>query len=1564
MNTVGNGQPVVMGQPPVLTRATVLGRAVWVPSLAAALSLVVSTTAFSLIVPRAAAAPAVGSMIPAFPATAAVPAGGTQETSVRPRSAIVPSAIARPAISRSAVADFPPVPGSGNAVPTTGNAVVSMMTLPGGDTPAENGPAKLWLRDAEGEWTPTVLLRKVVRIDGPISGSVQIFADSDYEIHCNGKLVAAGKAGDSGTYFDVTGQLRRGDNVLAIQAQRVNTEAPGIGIRLRYHTALTRQIVETDSTWVAAQKALPLWRSPIYSDRTWQEAVVVPRPQVTAPGLPVPAALTQLAPPAPNPFANTAENTAANSAISTKSEKNWNIASSSTSSLPNSLPNSLPSNSTSNLPSNSTQNSASELAAGMIPAGTVPAGAIPAGTGAADSGAADAVAATRIAPTSPTAVDRGASASNRALVPITRAQALADQPLQNVQLTEDSRDEAATDHLVAPIHYTEQSQESESVEVVDTSPARLPTGDEIELRVPEQFSVEAVAGSAIGSLIKIEFDEFGRLLASRETGGLIRIDLSLPLDSPARVTEVCDQVSAIQGILPLNGSVYVTGVGSEGLGIYHLQDTAGDGRFDQATLLCGIEGQVGEHGPHSLQLGTDRMIYVLLGNHAQLNGPLSGTSPLRRFYEGDLLPRYEDPSGHAAGIKAPGGTLVRLSLDGRRREVVAAGIRNAYSFAFNQQGDIFLHDSDMESDEGTTWYRPTQVYHAFPGADFGWRSGWAKWPQHYLDATAPIARTGRGSPSGAVVYDHVNFPRQYHNAFFTADWAAGRILAVRTTIDGASYTAELETFMEGRPLNATDLAVGPQDGALYIALGGRQSTGGIYRVRWTGEVPAALTTYTSPWEEIIRAPMFYSAATRQRLAVLKQQVSGWDETLRSIATNTKNIDAYRTRALDIMQWFGPAPTVAWLTELSQTESSAVRRKVAAILGVTPDPAAVVTLVKLLADPEPVVQRIAAEGLLRTSATVECDVLTGLLASSDPVLATLGRRILEKQPLEQWEQWISESTSDAMFPHVAIAGLTVQPSLKMAYDCLVGVDQRLATANTPEELLALLRVTQLALKRGQVDPTQIPAFVNRLAELFPADDSRVHRELTSILAYSRATQIEARYIEFLQDETRPELDRWHLAMQIQQIGDKLSLPTRLKILEFLEQAKSWPGGGSYQHYVMLACRDLGKTLPADQALGLLQRGADLPNGCLMLLAQLPKPLTAEVLGQIATLEQQLAGRQDPSSHDLKIGLTAILGESLTDANCTVRPQIAELLIQQWNDDPNRRPFVTMAMAQATQTPTNATAPTDAPTDAALPPDHFWTYFLRSLPVLNGFAAEEVFRGLLRLDRSSQNPEHLRQVILVGLRHPNLSGLAMDLLEKWSKLPTDARPGRSLVAWQSWFAGNFPQELPAALPSANESSRWTVAEIQKQLVLLSGDTQRGRSVYQQASCANCHVYQDQGQAGNGPDLNGLVQRFSQREIIESILHPSLVISDRYRSETIQLEDGRVLTGIVSPLPNGRVAVIDSQALRTEIDKIDIQEMKKSPISIMPAGLIDPLDAQQVVDLLTYLMEEKRERTAANQ
>ena len=71
---------------------------------------------------------------------------------------------------------------------------------------------------------------------------------------------------------------------------------------------------------------------------------------------------------------------------------------------------------------------------------------------------------------------------------------------------------------------------------------------------------------------------------------------------------------------------------------------------------------------------------------------------------------------------------------------------------------------------------------------------------------------------------------------FVGDWALGQIHAVKLERNGATYTAKISTLLKGRPLNVTDLDVGP-DGALYFCTGGRGTDGGIYRVRWNGKVP-------------------------------------------------------------------------------------------------------------------------------------------------------------------------------------------------------------------------------------------------------------------------------------------------------------------------------------------------------------------------------------------------------------------------------------------------------------------------------------------------------------------------------------------------------------------------------------------------------------------------------------------------------------------------------------------------------------------------------------------------------
>src|SRR5262249_3174644 len=42
-----------------------------------------------------------------------------------------------------------------------------------------------------------------------------------------------------------------------------------------------------------------------------------------------------------------------------------------------------------------------------------------------------------------------------------------------------------------------------------------------------------------------------------------------------------------------------------------------------------------------------------------------------------------------------------------------------------------------------------------------------------------------------------------------------------------------ETFLKGRPLNVTDIAIGP-DGAMYLVTGGRKTQSALYRIAYTG----------------------------------------------------------------------------------------------------------------------------------------------------------------------------------------------------------------------------------------------------------------------------------------------------------------------------------------------------------------------------------------------------------------------------------------------------------------------------------------------------------------------------------------------------------------------------------------------------------------------------------------------------------------------------------------------------------------------------------------------------------
>ena len=148
----------------------------------------------------------------------------------------------------------------------------------------------------------------------------------------------------------------------------------------------------------------------------------------------------------------------------------------------------------------------------------------------------------------------------------------------------------------------------------------------------DQFVVEQVLdGQTTGSLLAVSFNEFGHAIASREQGGLLLIHDSNRDGLLDQVRVASDQIKDCRGLLCLNGELFATGKGPEGLALYRLTDQDRDGQFDQLRAVLKFEGNGGQYGPHGVVLGTDGFLYVAVGCQDEAGGGVGARQPLSRL---------------------------------------------------------------------------------------------------------------------------------------------------------------------------------------------------------------------------------------------------------------------------------------------------------------------------------------------------------------------------------------------------------------------------------------------------------------------------------------------------------------------------------------------------------------------------------------------------------------------------------------------------------------------------------------------------------------------------------------------------------------------------------------------------------------------------------------------------------------------------------------------------------------------------------------------------------------------
>ncbi len=192
------------------------------------------------------------------------------------------------------------------------------------------------------------------------------------------------------------------------------------------------------------------------------------------------------------------------------------------------------------------------------------------------------------------------------------------------------------------------------------------------------------------------------------------------------------------------------------------------------------------------------------------------------------------------------GTILKLSPDHSRREVVCTGIRVPYALAFNRLGDLFVTDQ-----EGETWLpggNPLdELNQVVPGRHYGFPPRDAKYVPEVVDEP-PVVSFGpqHQSACGLAFNDHslghdVFGPAWWEGNAFVAGLSRGRLWRVPLVKTPHGYVGKPVTIAISSLL-LTDVAVSPR-GELYVSChsgppdwgAGPEAAGRLFRLRYAAQ---------------------------------------------------------------------------------------------------------------------------------------------------------------------------------------------------------------------------------------------------------------------------------------------------------------------------------------------------------------------------------------------------------------------------------------------------------------------------------------------------------------------------------------------------------------------------------------------------------------------------------------------------------------------------------------------------------------------------------------------------------
>ncbi len=104
--------------------------------------------------------------------------------------------------------------------------------------------------------------------------------------------------------------------------------------------------------------------------------------------------------------------------------------------------------------------------------------------------------------------------------------------------------------------------------------------------------------------------------------------------------------------------------------------------------------------------------------------------------------------------------------------------------------------------------------------------------------------------------------------------------------------------------------------------------------------------------------------------------------------------------------------------------------------------------------------------------------------------------------------------------------------------------------------------------------------------------------------------------------------------------------------------------------------------------------------------------------------------------------------------------------------------------------------------------------------------------------------------------------------------------------------------------------------------------------------------------GPDLTLIGKIRTERDLLESIVFPSLSFVRGYEPVSISTKNGKVHNGVIRKDTPEEIVLATGVNQEVRISRKDIDEIQPSKVSVMPAGLDQQLTPRELADLVAFL------------